>query len=261
MKTLFAGPFVGEFGWELFCWQGILRQYVEISNFDNVIISGRKSTEFLYRDFCNEYIPYEPDIYEPDSYFNRGKMTNIPQPPSGCTYIPYNHRLTHYTPAIKKGESIWNPKMKQSFIKYGNKIDTDIKILIHSRDTAGAGGITSIRNWDTDKFEKIVNHYNNIKFASIGTKSASNYIKGTEDLRDKDIIDYMASADLIIGPSSGPMHLASLCGLKHLAWGVENNINRYKYDWNPHNTEMDYIVSEDWNPDVDNVILKMESLL
>ena len=208
MKTLFAGPFVGEFGWELFCWQGILRKYCEVSNFDKVIISSRKSTEFLYKDFYDEHIEYEPDVYEPDSFF-----------------------------------------------------DTDIKILLHSRNTSGAGGQTSIRNWDKNKFENVVSHFSNIKFASIGTKQAANHIRGTKDLRDKNVVDYMASADLIIGPSSGPMHLASLCGLKQLAWGVENNINRYKYDWNPHNTETQYIVSENWNPDIKEVIENMEILL
>mgnify|MGYP003677463201 CR=1 FL=1 len=261
MKTLFAGPFVGEFGWELFCWQGILRKYCEVSNFDKVIISSRKSTEFLYKDFYDEHIEYEPDVYEPDSFFNRGAMTNIPRPEGKCSYLPFNHKLTHYTPSIIKDKSIWNPKLKQSFIKYGKKIDTDIKILLHSRNTSGAGGQTSIRNWDKNKFENVVSHFSNIKFASIGTKQAANHIRGTKDLRDKNVVDYMASADLIIGPSSGPMHLASLCGLKQLAWGVENNINRYKYDWNPHNTETQYIVSENWNPDIKEVIENMEILL
>ena len=73
MNKLFAGPFVGEFGWELFCWQGILRKYTEVNNFEKVIISGRSSTKFLYEDFYDEYIVYEPDVYEPDSFFNRGK--------------------------------------------------------------------------------------------------------------------------------------------------------------------------------------------
>ena len=261
MKTLFAGPFVGEFGWELFCWQGILRKYTEVSDFDKVIISGRSSTKFLYEDFYDKHIVYEPDVYEPDSFFNRGKMTNLPKPPSGCTYLPYNHLLTHYTPAIARDESIWKPKLQQKFIKYGKKINTDIKILIHSRNTDGAAGITSIRNWDKNKFEEIVNNFNDIKFASIGTKHASNHIIGTEDLRNKHIVDYMTSADLIIGPSSGPMHLASLCGLKHLVWGAANNINRYKYDWNPFNTEMEYIVSNDWNPSTKQIINKMENML
>ena len=86
-------------------------------------------------------------------------------------------------------------------------------------------------------------------------------LHGLRENYGKDVVDYMASADLIIGPSSGPIHLASLCGLKHLAWGVENNINRYKYDWNPHNTEMEYIVSENWDPSIKDVKDKMESLL
>jgi hypothetical protein len=260
MKTLFAGPFVGEFGWELFCWQGILRKYIEVNNFEKVIISGRNSTKFLYEDFCDEYIIYEPDVYEPDSYFNRGKMTNIPQPPKGCTYIPYNHLVTHYNPI-----SGWSPKLKQSFIKYGKKIKTDIKVLIHARNTKGAATSTSIRNWNSNNFEKIVNHFSNIKFASIGTKSASSHIKNTIDLRDIDVKNYMNSADLIIGPSSGPIHLAALCGLNQLTWCGKpydiSNKKRYIEDWNPFNTKVEYIISNDWNPSTKQIINKMENML
>ena len=258
MKTLFAGPFVGEFGWELFCWQGILRKYVEVNNFEKVIVSGRKSTKFLYEDFCDEYISYEPDSYEPDSYFNRGKMTNIPKPPKGCTYIPYNHMLTHYTP-----EHGWRPSLQQSFIEYGNKIDTDIKILIHARNTNKAG--TQIRNWSIDNFSEIVDSFPEYKFASVGTKNAAHHIEGTEDLRDIEIQDYMKSANLIIGPSSGPMHLASLCGLNQLTWCGkpygQSNKKRYTKDWNPFNTNVEYIICEDWNPSVKDIKRKMEILL
>ena len=50
-------------------------------------------------------------------------MTNIPKPTEKCSYLPYNHLLTHYTPSIARGESTWNPELQQSFIKYGKKID------------------------------------------------------------------------------------------------------------------------------------------
>ena len=95
-------------------------------------------------------------------------------------------------------------------------------------------------------------------------ESESYHIKGTKDLRGidlKELTDYMSSANLIIGPSSGPMHLASLCGLKHVSWGVESNVNRYKYDWNPHKAEVEYIISEKWNPSIEDVKQKMEILL
>jgi hypothetical protein len=153
MKTLFAGPWVGEFGWELFCWQGVLRRYAEIKNFDRVIISGREINKFLYDDFCDEYIPFTPDEYQPDSFFNRGKVENYPMPKENYVYIPPNHCLTHYTPSIHQGQSLWRPKLDQSFVKYGSP-GMDSYILIHARNTNKAG--SGIRNWNADKFESIV---------------------------------------------------------------------------------------------------------
>jgi len=261
MKTLFAGPWVGEFGWELFCWQGVLRRYVEKNNFKKVIVSGREINKFLYEDFCDEYIPYSPSGYQPDSFFNRSKIENYPMPEKGSVYIPPNHCLTHYTPSIEQDRSVWNPRLEQSFIKYG-KPTKEKYILIHARHTDKVG--TDIRNWDYTKFKEIIDSFDEYKFASIGLKAASEHIEGTVDLRDtplSELCDYMSSADLIIGPSSGPMHLASLCGLKHIAWGVENNTYRYKKDWNPHGTEMEYITSPSWNPEVNEVKKRMEILL
>jgi len=261
MKTLFAGPWVGEFGWELFCWQGILRKFVEVRKFDHVIISGRGINKFLYEDFCNEYIPYEPNEYQPDSFMNRAPIEGYPMPEPGSTYIPPNHCLTHYTPSFSQGKPLWRPKLEQSFIKYGNPIKEKY-ILIHARNTNKVG--TQIRNWNSDNFSEIVDYFSEYKFASIGLESESYHIKGTKDLRGvdlKELTDYMSSANLIIGPSSGPMHLASLCGLKHVSWGVESNVNRYKYDWNPYKAEVEYIVSEKWNPSIEDVKQKMEILL
>tara|TARA_Y100001973_G_C5185154_1_gene327357 strand:- start:213 stop:1001 length:789 start_codon:yes stop_codon:yes gene_type:complete len=262
VKTLFAGPWVGEFGWELFCWQGVLRRYSKVKKFDRVIISGRDINKFLYEDFCNEYIPYSPGEYQPDSFFNRGETVDYPMPDPGMTYIPPNHCLTHYTPSEIEDGSIWRPKLEQDFVKYGEKIDTDIDVLIHARYTNKNN--TNDRNWNVDNFNEVVSKFNNLKFASIGLKSASYHVEGTLDLRGldlKELANYMASSKLIIGPSSGPMHFASLCGLNQVSWGVENNRYRYKKDWNPHNTLVEYIGSEDWNPHIHDVINKMEKLL
>jgi len=256
MKTLFAGPWVGELGWELFCWQGVLRHAVQSGEYNNVIISGRGINKFLYEDFCTEYIPYAPNDYQPDSFGNRAPLSDYPKPKEDCTYVGPNTCLTHYTPP-----GIWRPNVGQSFIKYGNTIDTDIDILIHARCTNKVG--TGYRDWSIHNFETIVKQFSQYTFACIGLHHAASHINGTKDLRGIELstlADYMASTKLILGPSSGPMHLASLCGLNHIAWGVENNTSRYNVDWNPHNTPVEYIVSENWNPNINTVISKMENL-
>ena len=58
----------------------------------------------------------------------------------------------------------------------------------------------------------------------------------------------MNNSKIIVGPSSGPMHLATLSGLKHLVWTTDFNISRYTKDWNPFNTDVTLYTEEGWNP-------------
>ena len=44
-NILLAGPWVGEFGWELFCWQAHIRWLSK--QFDKTIVISRKGHKFL----------------------------------------------------------------------------------------------------------------------------------------------------------------------------------------------------------------------
>ena len=56
MSRLIAGPWVGEFGWELFLWQGYVRSLSKY--FKETICIGRDSSHYLYKDFCTKYIAF-----------------------------------------------------------------------------------------------------------------------------------------------------------------------------------------------------------
>ena len=66
-KTLVAGPWIGEFGWELYAWQAYIRTLSK--NFDTTIIISRPNSKVLYEDFADEYIPYTPPPGLSDSFF------------------------------------------------------------------------------------------------------------------------------------------------------------------------------------------------
>jgi hypothetical protein len=91
-----------------------------------------------------------------------------------------------------------------------------------------------------------------LNVASIGTTDAAHLVPGTVDLRGLPLpllMDAMASAKLVVGPSSGPMHLASLCKTKHVVWShmkIQSAIgctNRERYErvWNPLHTPVRFI--------------------
>src|SRR3954469_497149 len=57
MNTLLAGPWIGELGWELFCWQAHVRKVSE--NYDKTIVLCKKGHEFLYSDFTDNFVTFE----------------------------------------------------------------------------------------------------------------------------------------------------------------------------------------------------------
>ena len=73
---------------------------------------------------------------------------------------------------------------------------------------------------------------------------------------------YINQAKCIIGPSSGPIHLASLCGTTQIVWsGHERNKYRYEELWNPHKTKVIYLGDEGWQPSVEHVYKNVKQYL
>ena len=244
MTKLFS-EFFGELGWQLFGHQAYIRN---MSNqYDEVIIASRPGTEYLYEDFCHKFISYDPNNWETDGWLLHGwKYPNLHE-----KYID-----------IRKDTLILAKRfdhLPQKFIKFGEyKENLRYDILIHARNTNKVR--TGIRNWSENKWVQLINILKdkNYLIGSIGTSEGALYIQGTNDLRDiplKELCNYIASSRLIIGPSSGPMHLASLCGTRHLVWGEArrafNNKDRYEKIWNPLKTPVKYLDEYSWDPPVD----------
>src|SRR5689334_9170193 len=55
-ETLFAGPFLGEFGWELMSWQGFVRKLSR--GYRRTVVYCPRGREALYADFAAEIIPH-----------------------------------------------------------------------------------------------------------------------------------------------------------------------------------------------------------
>jgi ADP-heptose:LPS heptosyltransferase len=83
------------------------------------------------------------------------------------------------------------------------------------------------------------------------------WLKGTEDLRSielKKICDIMRNSECVFGPSSGPMHLASLCGAPHIVWSTSKNKTRYEENWNPLSTPVLFLDKHGWHPTAEYVV-------
>lgn len=254
-NVLLAGPWIGEFGWELFCWQGYLR--ARSQEFDRVIVVSRPEMAPLYADFCDEFIPYTPKGVGisgfkcvghsewPDISGQRDYREYL----SGNFYIGYNR--DH--PA-RSSKAFFG----QKFFKYG-KCDPSLAhdVVMHIRQTSK--NKSDIRNgWELDVWKAYLERLRQAgpyKVCCIGDPASAGMLEGCTDMRGLPLdrlFDLLASSRVLVGPSSGPMHLGSLCGCPHVVWsGVEENRPKYEKYWNPFDTAVKYIHHPNWKPEVE----------
>lgn len=225
-----------ELGWELFCWQGYLRFLSK--RYDKITVIGKQGHEILYKDFCDIYIPHNLESSNVSGHYCYDM--NLDYKSDDEIIVPSHHHVFY---DLKGNNLNFN---NQKFIKFGNyKKELAFDILFHIRNMPRK--IDNIdRNYGTrDNFETIVSELN-CKIATIGG-NFSDYVEGTVDLRGiplETLADVCASSGVVVGSLSGPIHFASLCGLKQITWsGIKGNEKRVKKDWNPFNTEVTFFHS------------------
>lgn len=256
MKRLYAGPWIGEFGWELMGWQGVIRYLAP--DFDKVIIIGQKGHGFLYEDFATDYLEHGLGGSNPNMWMNDSSTISNPLRNKGDVWIT-PQQLT-----------LMNNPPQQTFIKYGTQSqEKAYDIVCHAR---------SIKKYESDYINYPVENWVKLlgkdkKVASIGTIDGAYHIPGTDDLRGislEELTNVLASSKLLVGPSSGPIHLGSLCGIPHLVWsGYERSKIRYEQVWNPLKTPVKVISpdgdpwgkKEEWQPDIDILTESIKRML
>ena len=184
-------------------------------DYEQVIVSGYKGMEPLYNDFVTEYNPHNIE----------GR---------GLDY-PKMYRVNGVHKQYGKAE--------QALVKYD--------ILIHARGIRRKANI-NYKGWDL-----IAGYLETHKIAWVGG-SRDNYEPAAgSDLRGismQDLVDTISAAKLVVGVSSGIMHLAAACGTDLVVWGDDRTYfsetleRRYKETWNPHNVNVNWITAKDWQP-------------
>lgn len=252
MKRLVAGPWLGEFGWELMSWQAFVRKAAQ--GYDEVHVCSREGHEPLYRDFCKHFIPHQiaglKDCWHVGLVDQRDirVVNDHLKGLGGDRLIP--DRLF--------------PIQQQQFIKFGSKergkrLGYNFDLIVHARKPIGKrpGHSYPLQRWN-----ELVKRLEPRRIACIGTDAYSP--EGTVDMRAapmQDVMDAISSATMVIGPSSGPMHLASLCGTPHMVWtdtqyysAIQgSNVERYHLLWNPLRTPCRVLDMYGWLPTVDQL--------
>ena len=247
-RQLCCGPWVGELGWELMSWQGLLRRASK--DFGCVIVCGPEGHEALYEDFCHKYFPHRITGVK-DCWWVEGAHPSVVAATSEFLLSMGGQRLLPER-YVSLGQ--------QHFVIYGH-VGPEIPrfdVLVHARKRIGK---RPDHAWSEPKWDILVENLvaANLLVAAIGTVNESYCPRGAVDRRDiplRDLMNLMAAAGLVVGPSSGPMHLASLCRTPHIVWTDKqryssiNATNRERYEklWNPFQCRCAVLDAQGWDP-------------
>ena len=264
MWTLIAGPFVGEFGWELMGWHAHVRR--RSRDYERTIAISRPEMEYLYRDFCDRFEPWSPE-----SWWTQGYECRDGCPYDGSIHARYpgadRMRITRNRDAVG-----WVKTAESEFRRLGLDVEPPrtFDLVVHARAIpafAGPDDEKASRNWPAEEWHRLCAELaRRFTIAAIGLPDLAIVPDGAVDCRDLPLdrqCAILARARCALGPSSGPMHLASLCGCPHLVWFVaEQGLpQRYARDWNPLQTRVCMVAREGWRPSRALVLAGLRHLL
>jgi hypothetical protein len=236
--------FGGEFGHELFCFQGRMRYLSKF--FPETYILARKGHELLYNDFAN-FIPCDiPENtagaickgFTPDY----GKFKDEPN------LIPFCTRVATYTSETSTHKR-WL-ECEQDFLKYGSP-SLEYDVIIHARHTNKWN--TGYKDMSLEKWQALLEKLKGYKVGFVGNSKSSyvfNEITRFTDIPLSELANVLSQTKLFVSTCSGVSHFAALCGCNKLIWGEPKNEIRHKKHWNPFNVHVEYL-PVGYDPDVE----------
>lgn len=242
MKILVTHIIISEFGWEICEVQGAVRK--QGLGCDKVVVFTRPNRDFLYTDIPGIEIHHhnikgEFTDHTIKSLFNPEALVaaNAERDTLIESYRSNGDEVIEFvlTPAKDRFRLKFIQDGNQSYKRFG------IYTVVHQRAKLYIND--SERNYPIEEWSKIISGLRELgNVYAIGTKEEASCTDGCIDRRGLDLgslTELLAGAAVVVGPSSGPMHLASFCGTPHVVWSDQRRWRtpeRYERGWNPFNT-------------------------
>jgi len=212
--VFFAGPWIGEFGWELSCWQGGIRELVHsLFGTHHVIVMGDPGHNVLY-EYADEYW----DV--PEFFLNAGLTRQ-------CAHVrgkkaPLYLSALGYAVAVelKKYSNVlkvvpprrFRPEV-QEYIQLGGKNNTKRSSFCY---------FPRNRRWWKEKnwpfWDELI--------PLVEEETELNSVGITADWDLSDSIEMLRASHFAISPESGAIFLSFLCGIPTIAFGHEQQEKR-----------------------------------
>jgi hypothetical protein len=256
-KALVADVCVSELGWELMAWQGHVHYLAQAV--DYVAVCSSDYLLPLYAGFCHKFIGHR--IHGVRDCHNMKNITNVNAQAMAQNDVEdtigelaaEGYQVTRIKPRD------WNRYEDQQLYVPKGDMDRAMErcqvydVVIHARNRTNKTEFTG-SNYPASGWAAVAAslHKRGLKICCIGTKEQAMEVPYADDMRGMDfgeLMDLIAAARVVVGPSSGPMHLASLCRTPHVTWSHMrkapsmgcNNRERYERVWNPFDTPVRFI--------------------
>ena len=246
MSELWAGPWCGEFGFEITTWQAHVRKRAR--GFKKVVVGCRRESRALYVDFADTFWDVPNKTWH-DMNTNCDKRVDR----------HHVHILNKFKRDVPDSAELMPTKGGRAgglYRQFGQPTKgMDYDLLLHARwmrkgSVGGDMRRCAPQDWWDCLGQRLMNNGYNV--ASIGLKSQALHVEGTHDIRGAPLgalMNVMASSRCILGPSSGPIHLAAHCKLPAICWtdkthkgyGGLTNQQRLMQGWNPFSTPISLI--------------------
>jgi len=270
-RVLFVPCFPGELGWELLNYVPHVKWLVSHGSYHRVVVVVRKGRERLY-PFATEYISsrLEEDLRVSG---NIGPKTRVRVAESNM-----NVRLVQ--DIVRKGFVCdcvdlrrfkgLRVVAKRECIKYS----AEAKSVIECRRRFGERYVVVLprlrsfgrkKNWPIERYNLLAREISKSGYVPVfvgsGVCPSLKYgVNLVGQTTVNDVISILCGSKFAIGQSTGSVHLASLCGVRHLVWGDDRLKTRYEKDWNPFGTEVCFI-GGGWNVPVSFVVKRLKGFL
>lgn len=208
-RLIFAEPWVGEFGWELMHWAPLLRR---LSRDHDVAVCAPSGSRILYKDFCVQFHPH--NLYSENCSGHDPRNSLVKAEASRladllCLENGYVHRIA----------PSGNPGAEREFIELGRETPrkTVYDVVLHPRVRA----CRSYANYRVPYWIDLIKRLSDLNVAVIKAPQTYRLPCSCREVKIESVaeaVSLLRTCSLFVGPDSGTLHLAGLCGTPRLTW-------------------------------------------
>lgn len=255
----YVSPFWGEFGWEIAMWIPWLRHRRAQCQGDHFVVVCNPGMEHLYEDFATEVVPApSPEALRSDC--ESAWVSGVRQQRKDYMRVTL-HAIRALNMDPKKliipddMEYEWPAQACPRLIGKSIKAYGEFTRLV-DREGIGFHARACVhkqpeRNW-LEGLNEVVEGLREAGHPvyAIGSPGQSICPLGAVDMRGKRmeaVTELLSGLRCVIGPSSGPLHLANMCRTRVFWWsGNKKDVGRYAGHWNYFSVKNQQL-SKKWN--------------